>query len=290
MFDFVIVGAQKSASTSLHRCVGEHPSVWMPRAEVMTFENGYFDSESLARLRQLLRREGQGRLVGIKCPNYFARPECPERLHHFAPDSKVIATLRNPVDRAISAYFHYMKIGRLPVEPIEIGLPRLLDAECGKSLPHVGDVLEFGMYARHLRRFLDIYSKDKILILTDTAPIDYARMRRVFQFLGVDPSYRPRSMMKTVNEGVYSLARIRFVRMRNSSVFSPDLMREKRGVRAWVVNAAIMSTDRTILRGLIGNRQPQLSSTLRGRLYERYRDDIDDLERLIGEDLSAWRL
>ncbi len=262
----------------------------MPKAEVMTFENAYFDSEGVARLKQLLRGAGHDQLVGIKCPNFLARPECPERLHHFAPEVKAIVTLRNPVDRAISGYFHYMKIGRLPVEPIEVGMPALLNDECGESLPGSADVLEFGMYARHLRRYLSVYSRDKILILTDTAPFDARWLRRVYQFLGIDSTYCPRSLRKRANKGVYSLTRIRFIRVRNSSLFSRDLMYRKSGLRAWLVNAAVMSVDRTVLRAVLGNQKPAVSSALRCRLYERYRRDIDDLEDLIGEDLSAWRL
>jgi Sulfotransferase domain len=290
MFDFAIIGAQRSGSTRLARCIGEHPNVWMPKAEVMTFEDAYFDSVSVARLEQMLASAKRGQLVGIKCPNYLGRPECPGRLHQFAPKAKTIATLRNPIDRAISAYYHYMKIGRLPVAPIEVGLPRLLDVESGDSFPGIADVLEFGMYARHLRRYLSVYSRDRILILSDATPYDTARLREVYQFLGLDPTYCPRSLKKKANEGVYSLPRIRFIRMRNSCVFSPDLMHRRTGMRAWLVNVAVMGTDRTILLALFGNQMPPVSRTLRWRLYERYRHDIDELENLIAQDLSAWRL
>ncbi len=261
----------------------------MPKQEIYTFEDAFYSSESVASLQRLLSSAGRGRSVGIKCPSYLSRPECPERLRRFAPQAKLIAALRNPVDRAISAYYHYMIVGLVPVAPIEVGLPKILDGERGSELPGAQEILGYGMYAQHLTRYLKVYPRENILILTDATPFDAGRLGEAFRFLDIDPTFRPRALTKRVNEGVYSLARIRFIRSRNRFVFSSDLLHRRTGLRAWLVNTAVMGTDWALLRTLVGNHKPQVSSELRGRLYERYRGEIGSLEKLIGEDLSAWR-
>jgi Sulfotransferase domain len=290
LFDFAIIGAQKSSSTWLQECLREHPSIWMPKYEVYAFEDPYHDASAVEALHDQLNRNRGPRVVGIKCPSYLGRPECPERLYQYAPDARFIVCLRNPIERAVSAYFHYMVYGAIPVAPIEDGLARILDGKFREDFPRSVDIIEFGMYAKHLDRYMRLYSRHQFHVITDVAPFDDRRLRSVFTFVGVDPGYQPKSRIKRVNEGVYSLSRIEFLRAKNRLAHRSDRALRKPGVWPWFVDRTMLVADRAILRWALTSAKPRPSEGLRRRLYDHYRHDIARLETMLGEDLAAWKL
>lgn len=73
--NFVIVGAQKSASTFLHRCLEEHPEVYSPSQELRFFENPEFLTARIEKLEALFKEHADKLLRGIKRPDYLGKPE-----------------------------------------------------------------------------------------------------------------------------------------------------------------------------------------------------------------------
>ena len=118
--NFVIIGAQKSASTFLQVCLSEHPDVFMPPGETPFFESPDYENSDISRLESLFNNRSESKL-GIKRPSYIGKPEVPKRIEYHLPDAKLIAVLRNPIDRAVSAYFHYINNGFIPCINLEKG-------------------------------------------------------------------------------------------------------------------------------------------------------------------------
>src|SRR3954453_11545774 len=108
MPSFVVIGAQKSASTFLQTCLADHPDVFMPKGELAFFESPDYERATLTDLRRLFEGRLERRL-GFKRPNYLCKPEVPARLAKDLPDALLLSVLRKPLDRAISAYFHYIR-------------------------------------------------------------------------------------------------------------------------------------------------------------------------------------
>ena len=290
--DFVIVGAQKAGSTYLGACLATHPGIYLCPDEVPFYEDPFFLNSDPAELNAVFRRAEPGQLLGIHRPEYLARPECPERIHEANPGARILAVFRDPISRAVSAYCWYVQFGLLPVLPAEIGLTRILDGEL-PGYPRAQDVIEFGLYARQLATYIDVFGRGQVFPMLIEDLNRSEGIHAALRFLGLDPA--PPAAVRRHNEGVYELRRLRFLRLRRRFVTSWEREsvytyrpRRLRRPLAFIPNAAILAIDRLLLARLFGNSKPQLSPELTGRLAGVYRSDIAELSGLIGRDFSDW--
>ncbi|MGH8905766.1 MAG: sulfotransferase domain-containing protein [Egibacteraceae bacterium] len=293
--DFVIVGAQKAGSTHLGACLLDHPEVFLCRDEVPYFEDPFYSATPASELHRVFAQAQPGQRRGIHRPDYLARPECPARIRADAPAARILAVLRDPVARAISAYCWYVQFGLLPFEPAEVGLRRLLEGWSDPGYPHAGEVIEYGLYARHLRRYVAAFGRDQVLVLLSDELSDPGGLARVYRFLGVDPGHVPAALTRRSNEGVYDMRRLRVLRARRRLAFSWDSAtrytyrpRRRRKAISFLPNAVIVGLDQVLLARLFGNDKPELPETLIGQMRQRYAEDVDELAILLDRDLSAW--
>ena len=115
---FLIIGTQKGGTTSLYRWLGQHPQVVeASRKEVHYFDINFSRGERWYRSHfPLLRGLADGQVTGEGSPYYMCHPHAPARIASLLPDVRLIVLLRNPVERAISHYFHSHRNGREPLE------------------------------------------------------------------------------------------------------------------------------------------------------------------------------
>lgn len=158
-----------------------------------------------------------------------------------------------------------------------------------------GEVLTNGRYSRGLVRYRRLLGPNQIHAICQTNLEDPATQRDLFQFLGVDPSYRP-SSRRPANRGTYDLRRLRWLRLRSRLAFSWDRShRYTHARRRWrrpvggALSMAVVGIDRAVLRPVLGVGSPAVGPSLREDLLAHYADEVDDLEALLGLDLSAWR-
>src|SRR5262249_39397358 len=122
--DFLIVGAQKAGTTALYAYLREHPAIaGPPWKEVSFFDRHYRRGTSWYRgnfpsslyLRRLEARSGETPIVGAATPTSLSHPAGPERVAAVVPNARLIALVRNPIDRALSHYHHEVALGREPL-------------------------------------------------------------------------------------------------------------------------------------------------------------------------------
>lgn len=174
---FLIIGAQKGGTTSLHAYLCEHPRVAPP----VTKEVHFFDHElrrGLGWYRAHFKRGSEpGVLSGEATPYYLFHPLVPARVAGVLPDCKLIVVLRNPIDRAFSHHNHERALGfeRLGFEPaIEAESERLAGEEeriladpAYRSFAHQHhSYLSRGRYAEQLERWLACFDRDQMLVLS----------------------------------------------------------------------------------------------------------------------------
>ncbi len=292
--NFAIIGAHKAASTFLMHRLAAHPDIFMPDREIPYFEHPDFHVKSVAWFESRFQLAEGRRAIGFKRPNLLGRPECPQHLAAVIPKARLIVTLRDPVDRAISAYFHLMKSGLIPVRPIEEGLGEILNGSLDAQWPMAGSVVEWGLYHRNVQRYLQHFPIQQFCILTyeDVQSDRQGTLRRVYEFLGVDPNRELGPVPENPMPGVYSMRRQRILRCLQPVrlTLSNDRGRVYHafGPIGSALRRVVHGVDVYVLARLFKAPRPRLSPRLHARLAERFRGDVSALEQLLGRDLSHW--
>lgn len=295
MPEFLVIGAQKSASTYLQDQLSLHPDIEIPEGEVRSFEDPFYLQDAVSDLPSLFRRPSSGVVRGIKRPSYLGRPEVAERLHRHLPQAKLFVVIREPIARAVSSYYHLARHGFVPLRPIDEAFEALLEDQWSSRYPRSRDVLTFGLYGQHLERYLQYYKDRSMMVLEQTALTRHpeAHLPRAFAFVGVDPERAgtQRQVAHVSNRGVYAPLRLRLLRTKNRTGFryTPELDRRdprRRTPWGWAYNAGVVQLDRKVLSRFDPGRPPELSARTRSRLEEYYRDDAERL----GDLLPRWQV
>jgi len=241
--NFLIIGAERCGTRWLRANLEEHPEVFTPSASV-----SYFNSLDRMRRRGIrgYRQQFGGwsgePIVGESSPKYLLPGNDPRevarRIDANLPDVKLIAIVREPVERMYSAVLHHIKRGRLPIDAD-------LFAMVAHSHPDVDelDLVGAGRYTANLYPYHAIFG-DRLLVL-----------------LNDDLRSRPAE--------VYDAA-LRHIGARP-------------GFEASRLDRVLFSNRRSVRP-----TGPRLSRQQRRILYMLYRSDVEELEALIGCDLTAW--
>jgi hypothetical protein len=198
----LIIGAQKGGTTSLFNYLLEHPGV-LPslRKEVHYFDFNY--SRGLRWYRghfPYAHRLGRGSLTLEGSPYYLVHPLVPQRVARLLPDVKLIAVLRNPVDRALSHYQHEVRGGR---ESLSFGeaLDRESERLAGEEVRlanepnyysynhHRYSYVRRGLYLEQLRRWAQHFPRSQMLVLQSERLFrdPAGTTASVHEFLGLQP-------------------------------------------------------------------------------------------------------
>jgi hypothetical protein len=194
--DFILVGAPKCGTTSMHAMLALHPDVFLPEHEVFFFDvddvmthpdffvhrdglsfhdyDAQFE-EYLAWYRSMFAGAQPGQLIGEDTTTYLLSPDAPRRIASLLPDAKLIAILRNPVDRTYSQYLHNARSGRHFVS-----FERALRTNPGALMVQ-------GFYAEQLERYRGFLNAGQMLVLffEDFTEDPMRELRRVCDFLGL---------------------------------------------------------------------------------------------------------
>jgi hypothetical protein len=295
--DFIIIGIQKSATTYLHNCLGNHPEVFMPKVETPCFLENHYDPD-LNSLKGHIANSPSNVKVGIKRPDYMVEDGCAERIYKHFPDCKLIAVLRNPIDRAISAYFHLMSIGYFPVMEINKGFMKLLDGKLQQDYPSTSSILEYGVYSKSLYLYKKLFGNDKLLVLLHDDILENALkvVKKCYYFIKVDTNHNPSDVCsQRPRSSIYSYLRQRVLQFVNKQVhdFSPSKDTYWYKNNPTKLNIIFYKyaniLDHKLLRFTCTNNKPLLSQEVFIELLRYYENDIHDTEIFLKRDLSRWK-
>lgn len=221
--DFIIIGAQKSGTTSLSYYLGQHPRLFRSckkevhffdgglNPEIDNFKKGREWYQSHFPLRMNLSENAR---VFEATPLYIFNPLAPKRIYDLVPNVKLIAVLRNPTERAISHYFHEKRKGRehRPVmeamlEEEDLLRPVVDNKDYKNNIFMRCSYKSRGLYKQQIERFLEYIPKQQILVLSSEELFREPdnTLKRVFEFVEVDPGFtvrklRPRNTGKNKSE------------------------------------------------------------------------------------------
>ena len=193
--DFLIIGAQKSGTTSLENYISKHPQVLPAIKKETHFWYRDFDKgiDWYASHFPPIPPE-DNYLTGEATPNYLENYYTAARIYREFPDVKLLAILRNPADRTISQYYHWARIkreNRSLQEAINADLEKLSKIEDitaeKKYWKQPGNYIGRGLYVEFLQKWMEVFPREQFLILKgeDLYETPAATMGRVFDFLGL---------------------------------------------------------------------------------------------------------
>lgn len=143
--NFLHIGPGKSGSSWLHETLALHPEVYLSEAKDLYFFSRYYDRGLDWYRKQFRSAQPSHRVVGEVCPDYLTSAEAPQRIRScLGPDVRLMVTLRDPAERAFSAYLHRRKHG------LTITFREDLETS---------DLIEEGRYATQLQRYLDCFDR-----------------------------------------------------------------------------------------------------------------------------------
>jgi hypothetical protein len=206
--DFVIIGTQKGGTTSLWQYLRDHPQLWMPRTKEAPFFNKAQADDAAELAAYMDRRFGEapdGALLGKATPHYMmgSRRADVERIARRIatafPDVRLIALLRDPLERAVSHYRMAVRRGQ-EERSFDEAIADLLDpgqlADGRSRATETNSYVVQGEYARILRAYHESLPAEQLHVeLTEDLSGDPgAVVDRVLGFLGLPAGFRPKGL------------------------------------------------------------------------------------------------
>ncbi|MFN2328348.1 MAG: sulfotransferase [Chromatocurvus sp.] len=290
-----LVGAQKSGTTTLATMLASHPEIFMCSPKEPGFlafgESGYTALDGYGRRAQadgwvvrseqayidLFRRASPAaRFLGEASTWYLSEPDCAERLRAFNPEAHIILILRQPADRAYSAWCDARRNNEEPCATFAEALAREKHRE---SPSHLLRYREMGRYARYLRRYIEVFGKQQILVLFYEDLRDHPEdlWRECCDFLGLAVETTPRAHRQ--NRAGLPRSRLLHHLMRSEML--------KSSLRA-ALPMPLLAGIKSRLEGINMQGFPPLPPTLREQITIEDIDEIRELEVITGRDLKHW--
>ena len=270
--NFLVIGAARAGTTSLYHYLRQHPDVYMSPVKEPRYSR--YEGVSDEAVEQVHGREAYERLfagatsqraIGEASPQYLNSPTGPDRIAEDLSGVRLIVSLRNPADRAYSSY-----VGRLRGATERCGV----DEAMRPGTYYFDTSLYYPRLARYFARFER--SRIRVILFDDLVADTRAVVRDLYAFLGVDRTFDG-DVSKKHHAG--SVPR--------SITMNRILLRTSLAARRLVPVEAHTGLINRAQRLLLRPPDP-LPPSIRGRLLERFRDDIVATGALIGRDLTPW--
>ena len=262
--DFLLIGATKCGTTSLHRWLSDHPSVWMPAEKELRYFTAQHHLHRGPDWYAAQFAEAPADAVVGEASNAYTRHPVydgvPERIAAMMPKARLIYVTRDPMARIESHYRHRLVTGiewRSPSRAIRAD-PRYVAAS---------------LYGHQIARYLDHFPASQILVLRseDLFARPQAELGRLSAFLGIEraagPEYRPRNVTAVRRIAPWPLRRL------------GGFPRTKFRAKAWAAGLA---------RSPLGQYLPtadqpdfEIAADLRAELTHRFEEDARLLSRLL---------
>ena len=298
-----LIGAMRSGSTTLYRYLEQHPEIFMSKVKEPCFFTAEFfryllknkkyrnvEEKNKAEHYIISGRYRTKRMYdslfinanGFKfigeASHYIHQPKIAEIIHSYNPESKIIATLRNPIDRVYSEYMLKIRTKGVDLSFYDF-LMTGLKWENDEWTVESGSGLPKGFYTRLLNPWIRYFGKDnvRICLFDDLVTSPMQVCSDLFSWLGVDPNFKP-AILHTQRSG---RPRLLFA---NAASFSKNPVYQ---LIKKMIPPHIRIHLRDILHKIVLKRE-SMDQKSRELLRNIYRDDIHKLQGIIQKDLSHW--
>lgn len=265
--DFIGIGAQRAGTSWIYSALYEHPQVCIPVKEIHFFSRDRNWRKGYQWYESIFSRCPSSQKKGEFSTSYLSDAKTPERIYKKYPDVKLIVSLRNPVERAFSNYKNDIMAG--------VVRPHVSFSEALKNHP---EYIENGLYAKHLKRYLQYFDRKQILILNfddlKNHPLEF--IKSIYRFIGVNDDFVPLVLNKKVNPGRIP----RSQRLESLFIKGGQFLRKHWTGLWWFLKKTGISESL-----LKANTEPkvnlQLTEDERKMLADVFRRDLEELKKII---------
>ena len=275
--DAFLAGVSKSATTWIYQCLKEHPELHLPDSDSLRYydlkyHNGTKWYESF------FSNPDSEKIIIDPSPTYLRSPVAIERIISEHPDAKFILSLRHPIDRAYSQYWHEAKGGQI----------RYPFSDVTHRFMLYSWIIEHGFYATHLSQLLKHVDIGRVhVILFDDLKQDPQKViMSIFDFLGVDNKFEPSAINKKVNvAGSKSNMAVNMTKNIGQIKLFNKLKKTIKSLLG--INNLGQITERIISNKNSYNKG--IDPETRSELLKIYLPEIEKLEVILNCDLSTWK-
>ncbi|MGD0020738.1 MAG: sulfotransferase [Smithellaceae bacterium] len=295
--NFLIVGAAKCGTTSLYYYLLQHPDVYMSPVKEPKFLSGFASKKFIgpgdgllasqavktfdAYYRLFEKSVGKKAVGEASVETIFLYQETIPAIQHHLGDPRIIIILRNPVERAYSAYNFLVRDGWEELsfkDALKQEEKRKREGYCWHWRYR-----EVGLYANQVRAFREHFSRVHVFLYDDLEINANKLIRSVYTFLDVNPYFIPDIIY---NYNVSGIPRSPFL---NALFVKPKRLHKA----ARIIGGAILGADRWVrlrdnLRSANLREPPPIDPEIKQQLNRYYRKDILKLQDCIHRDLSKW--
>jgi hypothetical protein len=273
--DFMGIGSGKCGSTWLHENLVKHPTLFDGNLKELNYFSDLYDEHPFSWYASQFDGCPEGQLKSEFSVTYLSHPLAAERVKRHFPDVKILAIVRDPVQRTFSNYLHSLRKG-----------------DVSPSVPFADYIrdesnLVPARYVDHLTSWYSTFPREniKVLILEEFTKDLKGTYRDLFSFIGVDPEFLPPGYEERSNEArAYKSLWIENTLVRSYRWLS------RRGYTKLVkqiLDSGVGEWVRSLNSGPAG-AVPRVDEASRGRLKEYYQPLNAQLGQLLEHDLSVW--
>jgi hypothetical protein len=295
--NFLILGTAKAGTSSLYTYLKQHPDVYLsPTTELNFFahEGGdlnfrgpgdleYMWGDSLAAsyedyCKQFAGVEQETAVGEVSTHNLYSS-QAPALIKRYIPNARMIAILRNPAERAFSAFSHMVRDGREETNDFRAALARE-PARIRDNWEPLWHYKSMGFYGAQLSRYFEVFERKqvRVYLYDDFLAHPLNVIQDILGFIGVDPDFVP-DMSEKINVSIMPRSRQLQKMMMGKSV-----------IRSMLRSLAPAETRSRIRSFILGRnrKRMRMDPEIRRELTNAFRDDIELLQRLLDRDLSHW--
>jgi len=270
--NFLYVDPDKSGSSWLFKVLESHPECFVPECKDIYYFDNYYDRGADWYLKFFEKSAPHCKAIAEISHGYLFDEQVPARVYENFPSMKIMAALRNPVERSISHYFYLKSSG-------------LIKSDFKSAIKERPGILRSSLYYYSVKRYMDLFPAEQLKITffddLQKSPRDYAF--DIFQFLGLkqidcmDFDEKVREARKPKN---YLLART----LKLAAIRARDL-----GLTNLVGKIKNSDAVNLLYKPLGQGEKQQVSDDVKLWLLDHFAEDISRLESLMGVDLSHWK-
>jgi hypothetical protein len=282
--DFILVGAPKCGTTALFEFLGQHPEVRLANIKEPHFfsflgdKKPHWATKSLEEYAELFDA-ADPRLQGEASTWYLYSPTAAISIKRTVPRVKILAILRNPMERALSSYLFRLQNGWESCMNFEAAV-RAEPERIKKGAEWDFHYVAAGLYGQQLARYYEVFPEDqiKVLLHEDFRIEPEVCLRDVCVFLGINPDFK-----FTTTVDVNTTKPPRFPSINRFLVKNRHSIGKIRQLLPGIMYRQLLR-----IKDLNRRSRPQTSDSLARELGDYYREDIKLLETLLGRALSTW--